>query len=126
MAQHDMNIANQGFPAFRSDLNDALAALVSQSSGATAPATTFAHQVWIDTAADPSVLKIRNADNDAWVSVLEINQTTDLLTKVYGLVIGTDVQAYDATIVVDADIGVSVQAYDADTAKTDVAQTFTA
>jgi len=43
-----------------------------------------------------------------------------------GVAIGTDVQAYDATIVVDADIGVSVQAYDADTAKTDVAQTFTA
>jgi hypothetical protein len=43
-----------------------------------------------------------------------------------GLAIGTDVQAYDATIVVDADIGVSVQAYDADTAKTDVAQNFTA
>jgi hypothetical protein len=43
-----------------------------------------------------------------------------------GLAIGTDVQAFDATIVVDADIGVSVQAYDADTAKTDVAQTFTA
>ena len=39
--------------------------------------------------------------------------------------IGVSVQAYDATIVVDADIGVSVQAYDADTAKTDVAQTFT-
>jgi len=43
-----------------------------------------------------------------------------------GLVIGTDVQAFDATIVVDADIGVSVQAFDADTAKTDVEQTFTA
>lgn len=42
-----------------------------------------------------------------------------------GLAIGADVQAYDATIVVDADIGVSVQAYDVDTAKTDVAQTFT-
>ena len=39
--------------------------------------------------------------------------------------IGVSVQAYDATIVVDADIGVSVQAYDVDTAKTYVAQTFT-
>lgn len=109
MSQHDMNIANQGFPAFRTDLNNALAALVSTSSGATAPSTTFAHQLWVDTAANPSVLKIRNADNDAWISVGELNQTTDLLTKVYGLVIGTDVQAYDA-----------------DTAKTDAAQTFTA
>lgn len=40
--------------------------------------------------------------------------------------IGVTVQGYDATIVVDADIGSTVQAYDADTAKTDVAQTFTA
>lgn len=43
-----------------------------------------------------------------------------------GLAIGSDVQAYDATILNDADIGVTVQAYDADTAKLDVAQTFTA
>ena len=40
--------------------------------------------------------------------------------------IGSTVQAYDATIVVDADIGSTVQAYDADTAKIDVAQTYTA
>ena len=44
---------------------------------------------------------------------------------------GVSVQAYDAnlpagnTIVVDGDIGSTVQAFDADTAKTDVAQTFT-
>jgi len=43
-----------------------------------------------------------------------------------GLVIGTDVQAYDATIVVDADIGVTVQGYDVDTLKADVADTLTA
>ena len=40
-----------------------------------------------------------------------------------GLVIGTDVQAFDATIVVDGDIGTTVQGYDADTSKTDVAET---
>ena len=77
MAQHDMNIANQGFPAFRSDLNDALAALVSNSSGATEPSTTFAHQMWVDTSANPSVLKIRNADNDAWITIGTIDQTGD-------------------------------------------------
>lgn len=77
MAQHDMNIANQGFPAFRSDLNDALSALVSNSSGATAPTTTFAHQFWLDTSVTPNVLKQRNADNDAWIEVGEVDQTAD-------------------------------------------------
>jgi len=43
-----------------------------------------------------------------------------------GVAIGTDVQAYDATIVVDADIGTSVQGYDADTSKTDTATEWTA
>lgn len=109
MSQHDFSIANQSFPNFRSDLNSALAALASMSSGATAPSSTYANQLWLDTAANPSILKVRNADNDAWISVLELNQTSDTLTKVYGLVVGTDVQAYDA-----------------DTAKTDTAQTYTA
>jgi hypothetical protein len=77
MAQHDYVIANQGFPAFRSDLNNALAAIVSNNSGATEPSTTFAHQLWVDTAADPSILKIRNADNDAFITIGEIDQTGD-------------------------------------------------
>ena len=77
MSQHDMNIANQGFPAFRADLNNALEGLVTNSSGATEPSTTFAHQFWVDTAANPSILKVRNADNDAWITVGSIDETGD-------------------------------------------------
>lgn len=94
MSQHDMNIANQGFPAFRADLNSALTALVSNNSGTTAPTTTFADQWWYDTT--NSILKKRNKDNDAWINVLTFNETTDTLASVAGLVIGTDVQAYSA------------------------------
>ena len=107
MSQHDLTIDNQGFPAFRADLNTALQALGSTNSGTTAPSTPFANQLWYDTT--NNILKIRNEDNDAWISLLTLNQTTDALQSVSGLVIGTDVQAYDA-----------------DTAKTDVANTFTA
>jgi hypothetical protein len=77
MSVHDYNIANQGFPAFRTDLNNALAAIVSNNSNATAPATTFAHMIWVDTSANPSVLKIRNADNDAWITIGALDQTND-------------------------------------------------
>lgn len=78
MAQHDFNIANQTFPNTRIDINNAWAAIVSQSSGATAPSTTYAYQFWYDTTTDR--LKIRNADNDAWISVFAFNQTTDSVT----------------------------------------------
>jgi hypothetical protein len=65
MSQNDFNIANQGFPSFRSDLNDALQALASNSSGATEPATTYAGQFWYDSTND--VLKFRNGANSAWI-----------------------------------------------------------
>jgi hypothetical protein len=80
MSQHDMNIANQGFPAFRADLNAALEALVSSNSGATAPATTFANMPWYDTA--NNIFKIRNEDNDAWISVFTLDQSTDAITAI--------------------------------------------
>lgn len=67
MAQHDYNLANQSGLAFRSDLNDLAAAIVSQNSGATAPATTFAFMWWADTSTGK--LKIRNAANSAWIDV---------------------------------------------------------
>ena len=49
MAQHDMNIANQGFPAFRTDLNNALSALNSMHSGTSRPSGATTGTMWLDT-----------------------------------------------------------------------------
>ena len=75
MSQHDLDIANQLFPATRADINNALQALGSTSSGATAPSTTYANQLWYDTANNK--LYIRNEDNDANIEICELDQTND-------------------------------------------------
>jgi hypothetical protein len=67
MAQHDYVIANQSGAAFRSDLNNGLSAIVSQNSGSAEPSTTYAYMWWADTTT--GLLKIRNAANNAWVTV---------------------------------------------------------
>jgi hypothetical protein len=74
MSQHDFDIANQGFAGFRTDLNNALQALASLSSGTAAPATTYANQLWYET--DTDTLWLRNEANSAWLSIMVINQST--------------------------------------------------
>ena len=71
MAQHDYIIANQSGAAFRSDLNNGLAAIVSQNSGAAQPSTTYAYQWWADTTT--GLLKIRNAANNAWITLFQLD-----------------------------------------------------
>jgi len=73
MAQHDYNISNQSGAAFRADLNNALAAIVSNNSGAAEPATTFAYQYWSDT--NTGALKIRNAANNGWNTLFNLDGT---------------------------------------------------
>ena len=80
MATHDYNIANQGFPAFRSDLNNALSAIVSNNSNASAPSTTYAYQWWYDVST--TTLKFRNADNDAWISFATFDMANDTVNLV--------------------------------------------
>jgi len=70
----------------------------------------FAHQWWVDTSATPNLLKQRNADNDAWITVGSFDQAADTFNvavaqggtgsatasgarTAFGVVIGTDVQA---------------------------------
>ena len=73
MAQHDYVIANGSGSAVRSDLNNALSAIVSLNSGTSEPTDTFAYMLWADTTA--GVLKIRNAANNAWITLRELDGT---------------------------------------------------
>ena len=72
MAQHDYLIDNQTAAALRTDLNNALAAIVSNNSGATAPTTTFANMIWYDTST--STLWVRNEADSAWISLGIVDQ----------------------------------------------------
>lgn len=73
MATHDYSIANQSGAAFRGDLNNALAAIVSNNSSASAPSPTFAYMWWVDTSSAPATLKQRNGANNAWVTVGQLD-----------------------------------------------------
>jgi len=76
MSQHDFVIDNQNAPASRSDINNALQALASCSSGTAAPVTTYANMLWYDTAND--LLKIRNEANSAWITLGTVDQTNSV------------------------------------------------
>ena len=76
MAQHDYNIANQGFPAFRTDLNNALSAIQTTNSGTSLPTGAVAGQMWLDTtnATNPTLKFYDGADS---ISLATINYTAN-------------------------------------------------
>ncbi|PLT94080.1 phage tail protein, partial [Sinorhizobium medicae] len=67
MAQHDQIIADAAGLAFRNDINAALAALFSSSSGAAEPTVKAAGQLWFNSTS--GVLQVRNSANTAWQSL---------------------------------------------------------
>jgi len=75
MSQNNYTIGNQTTPSFRADLNSALQALASNSSGTTAPATTYANMFWYDTAAN--ILKMRSEADDVWINVAYVDQSAN-------------------------------------------------
>jgi hypothetical protein len=80
MAQHDYIIDNATGAAVRADLNNALSAIVTLNSGASAPTTTYAYQPWADITT--GLLKLRNAANTSWITVGTLASTN------LGLVVG--------------------------------------
>jgi trimeric autotransporter adhesin len=71
--QADFIVSNGTGAAVRSDLNVQFAAIVSNNSGATEPATMYAYQWWADTTA--GLLKLRNSANNAWITLRELDGT---------------------------------------------------
>jgi phage-related tail fiber protein len=86
MSQNDYIIANQSAPDFRSDLNEALQALASLSSGATAPSATYANMLWYDDA--NNILKMRTEADDAWINLGELDQINNLFRPANAVPIG--------------------------------------
>ena len=74
MSQHDFTIANQTASSARSDINDALQALVSNNSGADAPTTPYEKMWWYDTS--NNILKSYKGSG-TWINVGRFNQTTN-------------------------------------------------
>jgi len=87
MSQNNYIIADQTTPNFRADLNNALQALASLSSGSSAPSTTYANMLWYDTL--NNILKVRTEADDAWISIAYIDQNTN------------DFRVLDNTVVTD-------------------------
>lgn len=76
MAQHDLTVDNASSRAVRADLNSALQALGSTSSGAGAPGTTFSGQLWFET--DTNRFRMRNNANSGWLDIGYIDQADGL------------------------------------------------
>ena len=79
MAQHDMNIANQSFPSFRSDLNNALTALNSMHSGTSRPSGATTGTLWLDTTnagSNSLTMKFFDGSDDISIATVDTSANT--------------------------------------------------
>ena len=85
MATHDYVIDNGTGSAVRADLNNLFKAILTNNSGTTDPSTVIssdagskAFSFWADTNSSPAVLKIRNAADDGWIELFQLDGTLTL------------------------------------------------
>jgi len=73
MAQHDYVIDNASGATVRADINSALSAIQSLNSGTSAPSSTAAGMLWLDTTGGaPYALKVRDAGNNHWLTLASV------------------------------------------------------
>ena len=96
MAQvSDVSLANQGFSAFRTELNNILAALNSTHVGSSRPSSAVAGSLFVDNATT-NVLKVKIFDGSDDIELFQINTSTNAITStmsVTGTIAETDPQA---------------------------------
>jgi len=80
MAQHDMNIANQSFPSFRTDLNNSLSAINSMHSGTSRPSGAVSGTLWLDTTNSGSnSLEIKFFDGSDDITFATVNTSSNTI-----------------------------------------------
>ncbi len=93
MTQHDYTIANQTFSATRTDINNALSAILGLNAGTSAPSTTAPGMLWYDTT--NWLLKQRNAADSGWLTLYAIG-SQGLVTQNGSSIYAADAGSTDA------------------------------
>ncbi len=73
----DVSIANQGFSAFRTELNNILGAINSSHIGSSAPASLAQGSLWIDTSGGATAWILKLYDGAGHISLGTINSTAN-------------------------------------------------
>ena len=79
MAQHDYDIANQSFPAFRTDVNNVLSAINSSNSGSSRPSSAVAGTIWLDTSGAATAQLLKMYDGAADILLGTVNFTANTI-----------------------------------------------
>jgi hypothetical protein len=79
MSQHDYDIANQSFPAFRTDLNNVLSAINTSNSGTSRPSGAVAGTIWLDTSGGVTAYLLKFFDGTDDITMGTINTTANTI-----------------------------------------------
>ena len=96
----DVELANQGFASFRTELNNILGALNTMHVGSSAPGSVATGTIWVDNATT-NVLKVKINDGSDNVELFQINTSTNAVTStmsVTGTIAETDPNALPLAI----------------------------
>ena len=76
----DVNLANQGFASFRTELNNILGALNTMHVGSSAPGSVATGTIWVDNGTSGK-LKVKINDGSDNVELFEIDISSNAITS---------------------------------------------